>query len=1014
MNSPVRFGVFEVDLTSRELRKRGIRQHLPDQSFDILAMLVERPGDVITRDEIRNRLWPNGTVVEFEHSVSSAVQRLRDRLGDSATAPRFIETLPRRGYRFVASVQTGTSTPSSPRFRILGELGQGGMGVVYRAEDLILGRAVALKFLPEDLARHLPSVERFRREARTLASLNHPGICVLYGIEEHEGRLCLVMENLEGQPLSRLMEGGSLSLKEALNIAAQASEAIAAAHAVGIAHRDITPSNIFVTGGGQVKILDFGLAEATRQDVVKDDASPKAAVTEDNHTASAAVDGTTAYLSPEQIRGEPADVRSDIFSLGLVLHEMLTGTHPFRKESPIETQSAILHEEPNQFGVIGRKIPPDLRRLIERCLCKDAERRVQRMDELKLALMDLKGSLDSGRSRPAPVRAAGPSTHMRLVIGAAAVVVLAATAWYWLARQRPAGPEAAPHAVPLTTYPGDERTPTFSPDGQQVAFQWCAEGASDNCDIYIKQIGEEPPFRLTSDPAVDSNPAWSPDGRFIAFLRELSADRWGLMLVPQRGGRERLLDELNVTAWRGLPARGPYLCWTPDSKWLVVPSAKPGKEAQGLLLFSAETLGSRRLTTPPGGSFDTMPAFSPDGRILAFTRAGGGAKQMWFLRLGKDYEPQGEPERVALSEDRDKRDNLGAAWTPDGRDIVFWSGDYGDHLISWSGGGLWRMSASVPGNPVKLAFGSDLPSVPAISRLGDRLVYAYDAQKGDADIYLADLSGQDSIAGIPYKFVSSTRDEVRPAFSPDGSKIAFYSNRSGTWEIWVCDRDGSNAVQLTSLGGIDWDGATWSPDGRRIAFGLFTGGKIRLFVVNASGGIPRTLTTDPSGAMFHPSWSRDGQSIYFRSGRGGQSEIWKVPAGGGESVRITRNSADLPQMSPDGKFLYFEKTDRYPQECSIWRIPAEGGEEAVVLASTACHPAYVVGEQGIYFFSPRDKQGRQDLSLLDTNTGKTRKLLTIEQPGATYAAVSPDGRTILYTASSQRTRQDLMLVENFR
>ncbi len=267
MGVPVRFGVFEVDLGSRELRKRGIRLHLPDQSFEILAMLVERPGEVITREEIRDRLWPHGTVVEFEHSVNAAVKRLRGRLGDSATAPRFIETLPRRGYRFVAPVETGVSAPSSPHFRVLGELGHGGMGVVYRAEDLILGRTVALKFLPEDLARHPPSVERFRREARTVASLNHPGICALYGVEEHEGRLCLVMEYLEGQPLSRLMEGGPLTLNRALRIAAQASEALAAAHSAGIVHRDITPANIFVTGSGQVKILDFGLAEVSRQDV---------------------------------------------------------------------------------------------------------------------------------------------------------------------------------------------------------------------------------------------------------------------------------------------------------------------------------------------------------------------------------------------------------------------------------------------------------------------------------------------------------------------------------------------------------------------------------------------------------------------------------------------------------------------------------------------------------------------------------------------------------------------------
>jgi Tol biopolymer transport system component len=340
------------------------------------------------------------------------------------------------------------------------------------------------------------------------------------------------------------------------------------------------------------------------------------------------------------------------------------------------------------------------------------------------------------------------------------------------------------------------------------------------------------------------------------------------------------------------------------------------------------------------------------------------------------------------------------AWTPDGKDIV----------VCDEFSGLWRMAASMSGKPVRLAFASDANG-PAISRQGNRL--AYEVVKSDIDIHRVDLSGQDLNPGVPFKFISSTRDEVRPAYSPDGKKIAFHSNRSGAWEVWVCDRDGSNAVQLTSLRGDDWDGSAWSPDGRRIAFGLVAAGKLQMFVVNASGGGARSLAAAQSGAMFHPSWSRDGQSIYFRSTRSGSSEIWKMPAGGGDAVQITPNGSerDLPQVSPDGKYLYYLKPIRYPQECSVWKLPVGGGEETLVFDSTGCLSPYAVWEQGIYFFTPQDKQGRKDLTLYDFRTRGARKILTIETTGAFFVAASPDGRTILYT--QDETGSDLMLVENF-
>ncbi len=333
--------------------------------------------------------------------------------------------------------------------------------------------------------------------------------------------------------------------------------------------------------------------------------------------------------------------------------------------------------------------------------------------------------------------------------------------------------------------------------------------------------------------------------------------------------------------------------------------------------------------------------------------------------------------------------SIGVAWTADGSDIVSLHGFCG-------GRGLWRIAAATSGKPVMLAFASDTTSAPAISRQLNRLAYAAGAL--DTNIYRVDLSGPSLNPGIPSKFVSSTGRERLPVYSPDGKKVLFASNRSGSWEFWVCDSDGSNAVPRTSLGGEDDDSATWSPDGRRIAFGSVVEGKRHIFVANADGGPPQILTTDPAGAMTFPSWPQDGQCIYFRSMRSGSSAIRKIPAKGGDAVRITPDGPerDMPQESPDGEFLYYVKGDRYPEECSVLRMPVSGGEEMSLINCTACHGPYAVWEQGIYFLTPIDKQGRCNLSLYDFPTSKTRTILTFEQPQPAYHALSPGGRTILY------------------
>jgi tetratricopeptide (TPR) repeat protein/DNA-binding winged helix-turn-helix (wHTH) protein/TolB-like protein len=323
----IRFGAFEFDLSSRDLRKGRTRIRVPDQSAAILAMLLERPGELVSREEIQARLWPNGTVVEFEHSVNSAVKRLREALSDTAATPRFVETLPRRGYRFVGTLEPVDAGPIElapgtiiSHYRILSEAGRGAMGVVYKAEDTRLGRLVALKFLPEELATHPPALERLRREARMIGALNHPGICTVYDLEEASGRVFLVMEFMEGETLRERMARGPLGQEELFEIAVQAAKALEAAHGQGMVHRDIKPDNLFLTRQSVVKLMDFGLAKPVGE---QSGAAQQSSVT-----------GTSGYMSPEQMRGEPLDARTDIYSFGRVLAE-LAGEPVNSKLAPI-------------------------------------------------------------------------------------------------------------------------------------------------------------------------------------------------------------------------------------------------------------------------------------------------------------------------------------------------------------------------------------------------------------------------------------------------------------------------------------------------------------------------------------------------------------------------------------------------------------------------------------------------------------------------------------------------------
>lgn len=381
-SSIIRFGTFELDLRAGELFKNGHRIRLQEQPFQILRLLLERGGDVVLREEIREKLWPNDTLVEFDQSINAAIKRLRDELRDSATKPRYIETLPRRGYRFIAQVENSPLAPAPDsggsqdlagrtiaHYRVLEKLGSGGMGVVYKAEDINLGRRVALKFLPQHLAGTSAAIERFRLEARAASTLNHPNICTIYALEDFEEQFVIAMELLEGVTLAHRIALTPLPSDELLHFAIPIADALQTAHAKGIIHGDIKPENIFLTVGGVPKILDFGLA------------------TRANQNTGPRLMGTIRYMCPEQVLGQEPDARSDVFSFGIVLFHAATGQAPFDEESPAATLHAIVHTDPKRPVKLQPQIPEELERVILRCLEKAPANRFATMTAL---MQDLK------------------------------------------------------------------------------------------------------------------------------------------------------------------------------------------------------------------------------------------------------------------------------------------------------------------------------------------------------------------------------------------------------------------------------------------------------------------------------------------------------------------------------------------------------------------------------------------------------------------------------------------------
>ena len=701
----IRFGAFELDRQSGELYKQGAKLKLHGQPIAVLSLLLDHPGELVTREEIRKHLWPDDTFVDFEHSLNTHIKKLRQVFDDDAETPRYIETLPRRGYRFIAQVEAADSTRS---------------------------KAPAPE--PEPSPPPLPK-HRWRYVLATLM------VCALIG--------------------------------------------------------------------------------------------------------------------------------------GLL--------YPFAA--------------------------PSIARLI----------RLYRQQQLTV--------------------------------------------------------------VPLTALPGNVASPTFSPDGSQIAFAWDGGNSSQGSDVYVKVIGSDKPLRLTSHGNAFA-PAWSPDGKTIAFRRDNSSDP-GIFLISPLGGPEHKITSAICYCFEGS-----QMSWSPDGKRLAFlnhPADSPSDYTVRLFLLSLDSMETAPVKTDC--NLVTSPAFSHGGDYLAWACA--------------DSEDNVSIQVQRLSDGSITQllrgiDGVGGmVWSQDGRRIIFTS--------SYTGGDLWEIALNRPNHPEKLPFGYDA-SYLAVNFPSHRLAYAQ--ERRNVNVWRVGLFEPQP---HPQKIVTSSREQTAPKYSPDGSQIAFESNRSGSNEVWVSDADGANAVQLSSFGKSSTGTPRWSPDGKLIAFDSRVGGEANIYIVDPHGGVPKKLDIDIHGNCL-PAWSHDGKWIYFVNGKDAHnSTVWKVPSGGGHAVLIAQRPASIPIESPDAQYLYFVRHNQ------LWSVKIDGSDaHQVADPGFSGTDSWVPFGSGIYFLGSANK--KLMIKFLDFDTKEVRpvSVLDKDRPGWMGGlSISSDGRWLLFSQLDEQS-SDLMLLENWQ
>jgi serine/threonine protein kinase/Tol biopolymer transport system component len=825
-------------------------------------------------------------------------------------------------------------------YDIVEKLGEGGMGLVFKARDRRLERFVALKVLPSEKLTDNESNQRFAREAKAASALNHANIVIIYEINVADGTQYIAMEYVHGSDLFQLIRDRKLSLPDAIKYAVQISGALAAAHEAGIIHRDLKPANIMINDKGVVKVLDFGLAKLSRpiepQDLSNVTPTVSMRVDEGPRTQNGTVIGTAAYMSPEQATGNVLDARTDIFSFGAVLYEMVTGRRAFRGESVISTLSAVLREEPEAVSLVLPGAPRELERIVHRCLKKDREYRFQHMDDVRIALLELQDEMYSGKvvvsspemvtftGRPEALKSLSPAEAAELIsqlttiaapqlrsrkrlwiAGSSALILLlaGALALWQPAVFRSANSEEPAPAVRLTSDPGLSTDPALSPDGKVVVYASDHTGQG-NLTLWMRQVAGGEPVRLTSGAADDHQPCFSPDGTRVAFRSD--RDGGGVYVLSSLGGEPRLAAKYG---------RNPR--YSPDGKQLVY---WVGDQQAAASLYVAPANGGtgKEIRFQPGLQA-RFPVWSPDGKYLLFVAREsrtGGTYDWWVAPAeGGAATRIGAFELLAQHGIRTSYSISPGVWAGDR--IYFTAGVstrsaqsmVGQNIVNPNDAtNLWQISISgahkAVGRPRRLTFGTGLDAAFSLTP-GGELVFATLA--GNVNVWsLPATTSQGKVTGPPQRLTEGAATDSYPSISADGRRMVFFSDRSGNADIWLKQLDTGAESRLT----FDPAFETFpiiAPDGGTVAYAAIDDPKfpsIHMMKLEpgASPG-PSQKVCSSCGNL--SDLSGDGRVLYYNDPTSG---IISLDTATGARAQIARrenrNPAD-PRFSPDGKWVAF-------------------------------------------------------------------------------------------------------------